>query len=137
MPKILLVDDSEPNRDMLARRLRRNGYDIVTAADGQQAVDLAQSEHPDLILMDLNLPVLDGWRATPCIRESSTTRSIPVVALTAYAMSSDRAKAIEAGCDEYETKPIDLRRLISKMETLLHLEHAVAPVSSTHATKPQ
>jgi sigma-B regulation protein RsbU (phosphoserine phosphatase) len=137
MPKILLVDDSEPNRDMLARRLRRNGYDIVTAADGQQAVDLAQSEHPDLILMDLNLPVLDGWRATQCIRESSTTRSIPVVALTAYAMSSDRAKAIEAGCDEYETKPIDLPRLISKMESLLHLEHAASPLAASHSTKAQ
>src|SRR5918993_4460947 len=108
MPKILLVDDSEPNRDMLARRLRRNGYDILTAGDGQQAVDIAQTQLPDLILMDLNLPALDGWLATRQIRESPTTRAIPVVALTAHAMSGDRTRAIEAGCDEYETKPIDL-----------------------------
>src|SRR5687768_14482099 len=119
MAKILLVDDSEPNRDMLSRRLRRSGYEILTAADGQQAAEMAEAELPDLILMDLNLPVLDGWLATRRIRQSAKAGRIPIVALTAHALSGDKDKALEAGCDDYETKPVDLPRLLGKIKTLL------------------
>ena len=116
MPKILLVEDNEMNRDMLSRRLTRRGYQIVIAVDGQQGVDLAASESPALILMDMSLPVIDGWEATRRIKASDTTRHIPVIALTAHAMAGDREQALAAGCDDYDTKPIDLARLLPKIE---------------------
>jgi len=119
MTKILLVEDSEMSRDMLARRLARRGYEVVIAVDGAQGVTLAQTEAPDLILMDMNLPVLDGSEATRRLRAAPATRSIPVIALTAHAMSGDREKALEAGCDDYDTKPIELERLLGKIEVLL------------------
>jgi CheY-like chemotaxis protein len=122
MAKILLVEDSEMNRDMLARRLARRGYEVVTAVDGGQGVTLAQTEAPDLILMDMNLPVLDGSDATRQLKAASATRSIPVIALTAHAMAGDREKALEAGCDDYDTKPIELERLLGKIEALLKKE---------------
>ncbi len=117
--KILLVEDNEMNRDMLSRRLERRGYNVVLAVDGQAGVDMASSDAPDLILMDMSLPVLDGWAATRRLKTDTATRGIPVIALTAHAMSSDREKALEAGCDDYDTKPIDLPRLLGKIETLL------------------
>jgi two-component system cell cycle response regulator DivK len=119
MPKILLVEDNEMNRDMLSRRLQRRGYEVVMAVDGQEGVALAQTEAPDLILMDMSLPVMDGWEATRQLKAASETTSIPVLALTAHAMSGDREKAIEAGCDDYDAKPIDLPRLLAKIEALL------------------
>jgi CheY-like chemotaxis protein len=119
MAKILLVEDNEMNRDMLSRRLERRGYQVVMALDGQQGVDLARSEKPDLILLDMSLPVLDGWEAARQLKADEQTRAIPVIALTAHAMSGDREKALESGCDDYDTKPIDLNRLLGKMETLL------------------
>jgi two-component system cell cycle response regulator DivK len=119
MPKILLVEDNEMNRDMLSRRLRRNGYVVAMAMDGQSALEMSQSEAPDLILMDIGLPVLDGWEATRRLKADLATRHIPVIALTAHAMSSDREKAFDAGCDDYETKPIELPRLLAKIEGLL------------------
>jgi two-component system, cell cycle response regulator DivK len=119
MPKILLVEDNEMNRDMLSRRLHRRGYDVVIAVDGQEGVALAQAEAPDLILMDMSLPVMDGWEATRQLKAASETRAIPVIALTAHAMSGDRERAIEAGCDDYDAKPIDLPRLLVKIEALL------------------
>ncbi|MEN9937259.1 MAG: hypothetical protein RLZZ387_3838 [Chloroflexota bacterium] len=117
--KILLVEDNEMNRDMLSRRLERKGYDVVIAIDGGQGVALAMSERPDLILMDMSLPVLDGWEATRQIKASGTTAHIPVIALTAHAMSGDRENAIAAGCDDYDTKPVELPRLLGKIESLL------------------
>ena len=122
MAKILLVEDSEMNRDMLARRLARRGYEIVIAVDGGQGVTLAQAEAPDLILMDMNLPVLDGSEATRQLRAAPATRSIPIIALTAHAMAGDREKALEAGCDDYDTKPIEFERLLGKIEALLKKE---------------
>ena len=119
MAKILLVEDNEMNRDMLSRRLQRRGFDVVMAVDGGQGVAMARSETPDLILMDMSLPVLDGWEATRQLKAAGTTRSIPIIALTAHAMSGDREKAMEAGCDDYDTKPIELPRLLAKMEVLL------------------
>ena len=119
MPKILLVEDNEMNRDMLSRRLERRGYQVMLAVDGQAGVETARSQAPDLILMDMSLPVLDGWEATRLLKGAPATRHIPVVALTAHAMSSDRDRALEAGCDDYDTKPIDLPRLLGKIETLL------------------
>jgi CheY-like chemotaxis protein len=119
MPKILLVEDNEMNRDMLSRRLRRKGYVVAMAMDGQSALEMSQSEAPDLILMDIGLPVLDGWEATRRLKADLATRHIPVIALTAHAMSSDREKAFDAGCDDYETKPIELPRLLAKIEGLL------------------
>jgi two-component system cell cycle response regulator DivK len=119
MTKILLVEDNEMNRDMLSRRLERKGYQVVLAVDGQAGVEMALSEAPDLVLMDMSLPVLDGWEATRRLKGDPVTRHIPVIALTAHAMSSDREKALEAGCDEYDTKPIELPRLLGKMEALL------------------
>lgn len=116
MPKILLDEDNEMNRDMLSRRLSRRGYQIVIAVDGQQGVDLAHSELPALILMDMSLPVIDGWEATRRIKASDTTRHIPVIALTAHAMAGDREQALAAGCDDYDTKPIELDRLLPKIE---------------------
>ena len=119
MAKILLVDDNDMNRDMLSRRLLRKGYEVVMALDGQQAVEMAAAEKPDLILMDMSLPVLDGWEATRRIKAAAETRGIPVIALTAHAMSGDREKALESGCDDYDTKPIDLPRLLEKMTAVL------------------
>ena len=119
MPKILLVEDNEDNRDMLSRRLVRKGYEVSLANDGGAGVAQALSEVPDLILMDMSLPVLDGWEATRRVKENPATRAIPIIALTAHAMADDREKAIAAGCDDYDTKPIDLPRLLEKIESLL------------------
>ncbi|HEY1173571.1 MAG TPA: response regulator [Verrucomicrobiae bacterium] len=119
MAKILLVEDNEMNRDMLSRRLERRGYAVVMAVDGNEGVAKAQSENPDLILMDMSLPVLDGWEATKLIKSFPVTSKIPVIALTAHAMAGDREKALEAGCDDYDTKPIELPRLLEKVEALL------------------
>ena len=119
MAKILLVEDNEMNRDMLSRRLVRRGFQVVFAMDGQQGVDLARSERPDIILMDMSLPVIDGWEATRRVKADDATRSVPVIGLTAHAMSGDREKAIEAGCDDYDTKPVELDRLIGKIERLI------------------
>ena len=119
MPKILLVEDNEMNRDMLSRRLQRKGYQVVLALDGQSGVELAQSEAPDLILMDMSLPVLDGWEATRKLKAAPRTRAVPIIALTAHAMAGDRERAIESGCDDYDTKPIELPRLLGKIEALL------------------
>lgn len=119
MAKILLVEDNEMNRDMLSRRLKKKGFDVEIAVDGQEGVDKASTVNPDLILMDLSLPVLDGWGATKAIKGNSTTANIPVIALTAHAMAGDREKALEAGADEYDTKPIDLKRLLSKINSFI------------------
>jgi CheY-like chemotaxis protein len=119
MAKILLVEDNELNRDMLARRLEKKGHQVVIAVDGRSGLAMSQSEIPDLILMDMSLPVLDGWEATRQLKSSPMTRSIPVIALTAHAMSADRFKALEAGCDDYDTKPVDLSRLLTKIDSLL------------------
>lgn len=119
MAKILLVEDNEMNRDMLARRLERRGYAVLVAVDGEQGVALAQAEIPDLILMDMSLPVLDGWEATRRIKTAAETQAIPIIALTAHAMVGDRDEAMAAGCDDYDTKPIDLTRLLEKMEKIL------------------
>ena len=119
MPKILIVEDNEMNRDMLSRRLERRGFAIVMAVDGQQGVDLARSEKPDLILMDMSLPVMDGWTATQAIKADAELKDIPVIALTAHAMAGDREKAMGAGCDDYDTKPIELPRLLEKIGKFL------------------
>ncbi len=119
MAKILLVEDQEMNRDMLTRRLVRRGYEVVAAVDGAEGVAMAKSEGPDLILMDMSLPVIDGWEATRQLKADPATQSIPVIALTAHAMAGDRDKALEAGCDEYDTKPVELPGLLEKMEKLL------------------
>ena len=119
MSKILLVEDNEMNRDMLTRRLERKGFEVIIAVDGQAGVDMASSSSPDIILMDLSLPVIDGWEATRKIKADPATHSIPVIALTAHAMAGDEQKALQAGCNDYDTKPIDLKRLLGKIETLL------------------
>ena len=119
MAKLLLVEDNEMNRDMLSRRLIRRGYEVAIAVDGDQGLTMAQSEKPDLVLMDMSLPVIDGWEATRRIKSSEETRHLPVIGLTAHAMAGDREKALEAGCDDYDTKPIELERLIGKIEALL------------------
>ena len=119
MPKILLVEDNEMNRDMLSRRLIRRGYEVAIAIDGQQGLAMAQSESPDLILMDMSLPLIDGWEATRTLKGAIETKDIPVIALTAHAMSTDRDKAMEAGCNDYDTKPIELPRLLGKIEALI------------------
>ena len=119
MTRILLVEDNEMNRDMLSRRLARKGYQVLAAVDGETGLSMAQSETPDLILMDLSLPVMDGWEATRRLKADERTRRIPVIALTAHAMSDDREKALEAGCDDYDTKPVVLPRLLEKIQTLL------------------
>ncbi|MDE1930963.1 MAG: response regulator [Alphaproteobacteria bacterium] len=119
MTKILLVEDNEMNRDMLSRRLERKGFEVVMAPDGQQGIALAASEAPDLILMDMSLPVVDGWEATRRVKADDATRGIPVIALTAHAMVGDREKALDAGCDDYDTKPVDFPRLLGKIELLL------------------
>lgn len=119
MPKILLVEDNEMNRDMLSRRLERRGFEVVIAVDGGEGVEKAQTTQPDLILMDMSLPVIDGWEATRRIKAQEELKAIPVIALTAHAMAGDREKALEAGCDDYDTKPIELPRLLEKIEALL------------------
>ncbi len=129
MPKVLLVEDSEMNRDMLSRRLRRRGYEMVIAVDGYQGVELGAKELPDIILMDMSLPGIDGWEATRRLKASPATRDIPVLALTAHAMSGDREKCFAAGCDAYDTKPIDLPRLLALMEQAL----ATRPVPGASA----
>ena len=117
MHKILLVEDNEMNRDMLSRRLERRGFEVIMALDGAQGVDMARSENPSLILMDMSLPVMDGWTATRTLKSDPSTARIPVIGLSAHAMSNDLEKALEAGCDDYDTKPVDLVRLLEKMQT--------------------
>lgn len=119
MARILLVEDNEMNRDMLSRRLERKGYEVALAVDGRQGVDMAKTLEYDLVLMDMSLPEIDGWEATRELRSDPATESLPIIALTAHAMSGDREKALEAGCDDYDTKPIELPRLLGKMESLL------------------
>ncbi|MDQ2987026.1 MAG: response regulator [Armatimonadota bacterium] len=125
MSKILLVEDNEMNRDMLSRRLMRRGYEVVIAVDGESGLALAATESPDLILMDMSLPILDGWEASRRLKAGPSTQHIPVIALTAHAMSCDRDKAIEAGCDDYDTKPVELERLLEKIEALLATSNGV------------
>lgn len=125
MPKVLLVEDNEINRDMLSRRLIRRGFDILIAIDGAEGIKMAQSNQPDLILMDMSLPIIDGWEATQQIKALPITRHIPIIALTAHAMAGDRDRCLQAGCDDYDTKPIEFARLLGKIEVLL-------PVSSTN-----
>jgi two-component system, cell cycle response regulator DivK len=122
MAKILIVEDNEMNRDMLSRRLIRRGYDVVMAIDGEQGINAAKSECPDLILMDMSLPVVDGWEATRRLKAESQTRGIPIIGLTAHAMAGDREKVIKAGCSDYDTKPVELPRLLQKIEVLLHTD---------------
>jgi two-component system cell cycle response regulator DivK len=135
MPKVLLVEDNEMNRDMLSRRLTRLGFDVLIATDGEQGVEMARAQRPDLILMDMSLPVLDGWGATRRIKAEIGTQSIPLIALTAHAMAGDRDKALDAGCDDYDTKPIELPRLLEKMDRLLNGARKTA--SLTAATFPK
>jgi two-component system, cell cycle response regulator DivK len=120
MTTILLVEDNEMNWDMLSRRLRRKGYDVLIATDGQMGVDMARAEHPALILMDMSLPVLDGWEATRQLKAAAATRAIPIIALTAHAMAGDRDQALAAGCDDYDSKPVEFDRLLGKIKELLH-----------------
>jgi two-component system, cell cycle response regulator DivK len=122
MSKILLVEDNEMSRDMLSRRLERRGYQVIIAVDGQAGVALARSHAPDLILMDMSLPMLDGWEATRQLKAAIETRAIPIIALTAHAMSGDREKALEAGCDDYDSKPVEFARLLGKIQALLNQE---------------
>jgi len=119
MPKILLIEDNEMNRDMLTRRLERRGFQVVSAVDGRAGIAMGEQEAPDLILMDMSLPDLDGWEATRLLKSSPRTRSIPIIALTAHAMSGDRERAMEAGCDDYDTKPVELGRLLEKIGSLI------------------
>ena len=119
MPKILLVEDNEMNRDMLSRRLIKKGFEIVMAVDGKQGLDMAGSESPDLILLDMSLPVMDGWEVAGHLKNDEQLKTIPVIALTAHAMSGDREKALEAGCDDYDTKPVEFKRLLEKINTML------------------
>ena len=119
MAKILLVEDNEMNRDMLSRRLIRRGFDVVIAVDGAQGIDMAVSEAPDLILLDMSLPVMNGWDVARKLKADSSTNGIPTIALTAHAMGGDREKALDAGCDEYETKPVEFKRLLEKMKKFL------------------
>ncbi len=125
MTKILLVEDNEMNRDMLSRRLARKGYDVLIATDGAEGLEKSKSDSPDLILMDMSLPVIDGWEATRQLKADTHTKMIPVIALTAHAMSGDREEALAAGCDEYDTKPIEFLRLLGKIKTLLEKVQAV------------
>lgn len=119
MAKILLVEDNEMNRDMLSRRLQRKGYEVLIAIDGEQGLAMARAERPDLILMDMSLPILDGWEATRAIKADPSIRGVPVIALTAHAMAGDQERCVAAGCDDYDTKPVELPRLLGKIETLL------------------
>ena len=127
MAKILLVEDNEMNRDMLSRRLERRGYTIVMAEDGQQGVDMARTDSPDIILLDMSLPVIDGWEAARQIKAQPESKDIPVIALTAHAMAGDKEKALQAGCDDYDTKPVELPRLLGKIQALL--DKKAAPTS--------
>jgi two-component system cell cycle response regulator DivK len=119
MPRLLYVEDNEMNRDMLSRRLQRRGFEVLIASNGEQGVGMAAAEMPDLILMDMSLPVLDGWQATRRLKAAPDTRRIPIIGLTAHAMATDRDKCLEAGCDDYDTKPVELGRLLEKIERLL------------------
>ena len=119
MSKILLVEDNEMNRDMLSRRLQRKGHEVVIALDGIQGIELAQTQQPDLILMDMSLPVMDGWQATQQLKATPETGGIPIIALTAHAMAGDREKCLEVGCDDYDTKPVEFSRLLAKIQALL------------------
>jgi CheY-like chemotaxis protein len=119
MPRLLYVEDNEMNRDMLSRRLQRRGFEVLIAADGEQGLVIAAAEQPDLILMDMSLPILDGWEATRRLKAAPGTERIPVIGLTAHAMATDRDKCLEAGCDDYDTKPVELGRLLQKIERLL------------------
>lgn len=119
MIKILLVEDNEMNRDMLSRRLERKGFQVLIAVDGQEGIDKAKGESPNLILMDMNLPIIDGWEATRQLKADAATASIPIIGLTAHAMSGDREKCLEAGCDQYDTKPVDFPGLLVKIQALL------------------
>jgi CheY-like chemotaxis protein len=123
MAKILIVEDNEMNRDMLSRRLARRGYEILIALDGEEGIATAKAERPDLILMDMSLPVIDGWEATRRLKAEPGTGAIPVIGLTAHAMAGDREKVIAAGCDDYDTKPVELPRLLEKIEALLRADH--------------
>ena len=129
MTTILIVEDNEMNRDMLSRRLERKGYEILLAVDGEQGIAAARASAPDLILMDMSLPVVDGWEATRRMKSDELLRKIPIIALTAHAMANDRDKALEAGCNDYDTKPIDLPRLLTKIEALLQGVSAAGVVS--------
>ncbi|MEY2873837.1 MAG: hypothetical protein RLZZ373_1208 [Pseudomonadota bacterium] len=137
MPKILLVEDNEMNREMLSRRLVRKGFEVVMAVDGLQGVAMARQEQPDLVLMDMSLPGIDGWEATRRIKADVATQAVPVIALTAHAMSGDRAEALAAGCDEFDTKPVDLPRLLDKIDRLLTTSDTTLPAvaASLHAWK--
>jgi CheY-like chemotaxis protein len=119
MPRLLYVEDNEMNRDMLSRRLQRRGFEVLIASDGEQGVSLAAAEKPDLILMDMSLPILDGWQATRQLKAAPETKGIPVIGLTAHSMATDRDRCLEAGCDDYDTKPVELTRLLEKIERLL------------------
>jgi CheY-like chemotaxis protein len=132
--RILLVEDNEMNRDMLSRRLSRKGYSVAVAADGAEGIEMAAGMLPDLILMDMSLPVIDGWEAARQLKANMALCHIPIIALTAHAMSDDRSKAIEAGCDEYDTKPVELSRLLQKMEALLTLNRSRSMGDNSHAT---
>lgn len=127
MVKVLLVEDNEMNRDMLSRRLTKRGYSVVMAIDGQQGIDMAVSEKPDLILLDMSLPVVDGWDAAKQIKGNDASKGVPLIALTAHAMASDKERALSAGCDDFDTKPVDLPRLLGKMETLLKAKGIAPP----------
>ena len=127
MPKILLVEDNEMNRDMLSRRLERKGYEVLLAVDGESGIEAARMHGPDLVLMDMSLPIVDGWEATRRMKSDARLRDIPIIALTAHAMANDRDKALEAGCDDYDTKPIELPRLLAKIEALLLATAAEGP----------
>jgi CheY-like chemotaxis protein len=127
MPRILIIEDNEENREALARRLQRRGYDIVVAGDGQRGVEMAKSEKPDLVLMDMNMPILDGWRASQMIRTDPYTEQLPIIGLTAHALEGDREKALQAGCSDYHTKPVEFAQLMTQIETLIR---NVAPQAS-------
>ena len=122
MPKLLLVEDNEMNRDMLSRRLIKRGYDVAIAVDGQQALDLAASQAPEIILLDMSLPIIDGWEVARRLKGDAGTSGIPIIALTAHAMDGDRDKCLQAGCEDYDTKPVDLKRLLVKIEALINAE---------------
>lgn len=119
MPRVLIIEDNEDNRDALSRRLMRRGYDVIAATNGQDGVQMAENERPDIVLMDMNMPILDGWEATRLLRSNEATTKLPIIGLTAHAMAGDREKAIDAGCADYHTKPIDYSRLLDQIETLL------------------
>ena len=136
MPRILLVEDNELNRDMLSRRLLRKGFEVDMAVDGREAITRARSEAPDLILMDMSLPEVDGWQATRTLKADEATRAIPIVALTAHAMAGDRARALDAGCDDFDTKPVDLERLLGKIGALRSPARPAAPTQAVRQSVP-